>query len=117
MASHLVRLRHEAYIAQAGRCFYCGAPMWESDSVSFAHSLSISPGIAKSLKATAEHLHARCDGGKDTRVNIVAACLCCNQRRHQRKAPPNPDDYREHVRDRLKRGGWHPKSLIARCRA
>ncbi|WP_373322438.1 HNH endonuclease [Vogesella indigofera] len=90
--------------------------MWESDCLSFAQSHSISPRSAKLLKATAEHLQARCDGGQDARQNIVAACHYCNQKRHHRKTPPSPNDYRELVQRRLAKGGWHSKLVLAHCR-
>lgn len=62
MANRLQRLRQSAYRAQNGRCIYCARPMGEH--------------------ATAEHLHARQDGGADHRDNIAAACRGCNHRRH-----------------------------------
>lgn len=62
-AQHLRSLRRAACREQGGLCYYCLLPM-RSD-------------------VTAEHLQARCDGGKDTRENIVAAHRLCNSRRHQ----------------------------------
>ncbi|MNY53348.1 HNH endonuclease [compost metagenome] len=73
--NHLQSLRSAACRAQRGLCFYCLQPM-RGD-------------------VTAEHLQARCDGGKDTRENIVAAHRLCNSRRHQLfpVEPPGPMAY------------------------
>lgn len=111
MSNYLARLRQSAYRAQSGRCFYCGLPMWVRDPESFAASHGITPSHARVLQCTAEHLEARKDGGQDAKRNIVAACFCCNQRRHKRKQAPDPDDYRLLVQQRLTKGGWHPHSL------
>lgn len=111
MRDHLVYLRQSAYLAQSGRCFYCGLPMWVRDPESFAVSHGITPSQARVFQCTAEHLEARKDGGQDTKRNIVAACFCCNQRRHKRKQAPDPDDYRLLVQQRLAKGRWHPQSV------
>ncbi|WP_407931797.1 HNH endonuclease [Devosia sediminis] len=58
-----------------------------------------------SARCTAEHLRARCDGGKDVPENVVAACWLCNKRRYRRKVPPAPEDYRKLVRKRLSKLG------------
>ena len=114
MRDNLVRHRHSAYLAQSRRCFYCGLPMWLSNPDSFATAHGITPGQARLLKCTAEHLEARQDGGQDTKQNIVAACFWCNQRRHKRKRAPDPDDYRLLVQQRLNKGRWHSQSLATR---
>ncbi|WP_353621693.1 HNH endonuclease [Sphaerotilus uruguayifluvii] len=74
------------------------------------------------LRCTAEHLIARCDGGRDEATNIVAACERCNHTRHQRKHPPVPEVYRADVRKRIARGGWHHRwvhdlGLITKARS
>ena len=117
MCNHLAHLRYSAYRAQSGRCFYCGFPMWVRNPESFAAAHGITSPQARLFQCTAEHLEARQDGGKDTKQNIVAACLCCNQRRHGRKEAPGPDDYRLLVQRRLSKGGWHSKSLAILRRA
>src|SRR5471030_1611979 len=91
MAIKLVRRRRSAYATQSGRCYYCDLPMWENNIESFARSHDIKLSQAQSLQCTAEHLQAKKDGGNDTAQNIVAACLCCNSRRHRRKQAPDPN--------------------------
>jgi len=108
----LVRRRHHAYLAQMGRCYYCGLPMWEDDLESFCRDNNISPSQAVHLRCTAEHLLARQDGGRDAADNIVAACQWCNQGRHRRKEPPEPPVYRHLVHKRLRAGRWHPPALL-----
>jgi hypothetical protein len=105
--STLISKRTKASKAQSGRCFYCNAPMCEGDPKLFAAEHGISPAEAKRLRPTAEHLKARCDGGKDSMSNIVAACLHCNMLRHARRRPPSPDRYRAHVSTRIVQGRWH----------
>lgn len=107
MPTSLSRHRHQAYIAQSGRCYYCGEHMWEDDIESFSKSYRLSRRQARLVQCTAEHLHARQDGGTNTRDNIVAACKYCNQRRHKRKNPPPPETYRQFVRSRVQKGKWH----------
>lgn len=58
------------------------------------------------FRCTAEHLHARCKGGKDVLQNIVAACWLCNSRRHRLKAPLAPEDYKKYVPTQLENGRW-----------
>jgi len=94
-ASHLQLqyLRRQASREQAGRCFYCLQPMGRD--------------------ATAEHLVARMDGGKDTRGNIVAACRCCNASRHALFpiAAPDPETFQAFVLLMRAAGQWpaeHP---------
>jgi len=62
MQSRIQKYRQSAARAQQGLCFYCHQLMGND--------------------VTAEHLHARQDGGTDRRSNIVAAHRACNQRRH-----------------------------------
>jgi hypothetical protein len=114
MSKNLVNHRKSAFIAQSGHCFYCKLPMWESDVESFAKAHKISIPQARQVKCTAEHLKACKDGGKDTKQNIVAACLWCNQKRHCRKVAPSPNVYRQLVQRRLSSGRWHCNSLATR---
>ena len=107
MSTKLVRHRKSAHIAQSGRCFYCGFPMWESNIESFAQTHNISLPQAKWFQCTAEHLEARKEGGNDATKNIVAACQWCNQRRHKRKIAPSPNAYRQLIQRRLSKGHWH----------
>jgi hypothetical protein len=65
-------------------------------------------------RCTAEHLRARCDGGRDTSDNVVAACWICNSRRHRRKVPLPPEEYRAFVRKRLARAD-PPIQASKRC--
>lgn len=111
MPSKLVCHRKSAYLSQSGRCYYCNLPMWESDVESFTQAYKVSLRQAKLLKCTAEHLDARMDGGKDNANNIVAACHWCNQKRHQRKLAPGPNEYRNMVRQKLRNGRWICKSI------
>jgi hypothetical protein len=87
--------------------------MWDDDLGSFVLTYRLTRRSAQTLKCTAEHLTARCEGGKDRADNIVAACLICNHRRHQMKRPKSPQDYRRHVQGRVQKGKWH--SFPANC--
>ena len=100
-------LRKSAYNAQHGRCYYCSKPMWLEGIEAFAKAHKYSLVQAKWLKCTAEHLLARANGGNDSAENIAAACWYCNLKRHQRKYPLPPEQYRHHVAKRIKKGGWH----------
>ena len=108
----LAKLRHQAFLHQSGCCHYCGLPTWEKTPEPVAKRLGVKPHQARGLKCTAEHLKPRCNGGKDTPENIVAACLHCNSTRHKFKKPPSPDHYRLHVQKRIANGGWHPGALV-----
>ena len=114
MSKRLANHRKSAYSAQSGRCYYCNLLMWESDGESFAQAHKISTPQARLVKCTAEHLEARKDGGKDTKQNIVAACLWCNQERHRIKVAPSPNVYRQMVQRMLSSGRWHCNSLATR---
>lgn len=85
--------------------------MWEENPKDFASKHNVTKKYAARFKCTAEHLLARCDGGKDQEHNIVAACIFCNSKRHQRKTPLVPPEYRAHIQKRLQKGKWHPKTL------
>lgn len=119
MSQSLKRFRIVAFAHQAGRCYYCGLPMWTQDPLSFARQYGITPRQAKRLQCTAEHLKARQDGGEDSFANLVAACLYCNQMRHRyKKVAPTPDRYRNRVQARCLvstdtgRGSFRPPSLL-----
>lgn len=101
MTTQLQRSRQLAYDHQGGKCYYCGLRMW----------LGASSGPSL-LRCTAEHLLARSEGGRDDPTNIVAACLHCNQTRHKRKRPPEPQIYRAEVRRRVARGAWLPMPVL-----
>ena len=111
----LYRTRVAAYHRQAGRCYYCGVLMWLSDASRFAAQHSLSCGVTRWLQCTAEHLKPRRDGGNDSPPNVVAACYCCNLRRHKgRNTAPTPDAYRNLVRRRVSRRGWHALPIFER---
>lgn len=113
MPSKIATLRERAYQRQNCRCCYCGLPMvLHSDLPSFADRLGIRPSGAQALLCTAEHLEARCDGGRDSQANIAAACVTCNQRRHRMRPAPTPDAYRAIVQVQMKNGCWHRRALI-----
>ena len=111
MPTLLVKSRHHAYICQSQRCFYCNAPMWEGDPTSFVAQYRVPKRLAQRLQCTAEHLTPKCDGGADSKENIVAACLHCNSTRHKFRTPPDPERYRQHVQRRVAQGKWQPKPL------
>jgi hypothetical protein len=100
--------RLRKFEAQKGRCFYCDLPMWEGDCADFRKRYGLSEGQARWLRCTAEHLVARCDGGRDEDDNIVAACRFCNAARHRVARPRDPAAHRAHIAKRLRKGGWHP---------
>ena len=113
MSSPLAKYRHSAYVAQAGCCFYCGLPMWEDKPESFARALGLTQGQARMLRSTAEHLHARCDGGRDARENIVAACAHCNHKRHLgRKVARDWPAHKAWVQRRLSAGAWFDRAML-----
>lgn len=108
----LVSVRHQSFINQLGRCFYCTGPMWFDNPAIFASRYKISLRQASQFQCTAEHLTARKDGGSNSQSNIVAACLCCNSRRHQRKSDLSPDRYKALVKSRIEANRWHPPQIL-----
>ncbi|CAN7310948.1 HNH endonuclease [Acidovorax delafieldii] len=109
--SKLVKLRHQAYCKQGGRCYYCNLPIWDGpDESEFAAKHRLTTALARLLKATAEHLKAQQDGGADVPGNIAAACHFCNLRRHagRQDSAPSAKEYRKHVQERIAVGKWHP---------
>ena len=105
--SRIQELRGQSFERQAGKCYYCRQPMWHEQSDAFARSHGISPAKARHLKATAEHLTPRSDGGADSDQNIVAACTYCNGHRHRARVILPPERYQSKVRARLAQGKWH----------
>lgn len=102
----LKNIRRRKMLAQEGRCYYCGLPMWDA---ALDHPLPATGNAGRrprALQCTAEHLLPRSEGGADTAENIVAACLFCNSARHQRKRPPTPEAYRVYVQRRMAAGRW-----------
>jgi hypothetical protein len=112
MPNTISKNRFVAFQEQSGRCYYCGSPMWLSNADEYAAKHAISRSAAARFQCTAEHLVARCDGGKNNKSNIVAACIFCNTNRHMRKKPPTPDSYKSHIAKQLRRGKWLPDSLL-----
>jgi hypothetical protein len=115
MAKSLFRFRLDAFRRQAGRCYYCTAPMWLEDAPAFARTYGLTDRAARLLQCTAEHLHAKRDGGADSMHNVVAACRFCNGKRHWgRKVAPSATTYLRLVRSRLAQGRWHCPQIMAR---
>jgi hypothetical protein len=105
--SNIKRLRARAFHCQGGRCYYCGLPMWSEAPPALSEVGGVKFLTSAALRCTAEHLVAKCEGGRDQATNIVAACSFCNRGRHQRKCPLPPQDFAELVRGRLAKGKWH----------
>lgn len=106
----LKTLRHQAFVRQNCRCFYCSLPIWEGDPKGFIARHGISLRKAKHLQCTAEHLIAQQDGGGESVLNVAAACLWCNRMRHlkrQHKAP-SPEKYKNRVAQLIAKRRWHP---------
>jgi 5-methylcytosine-specific restriction endonuclease McrA len=106
MAKSYIGARNAAAKKQNYCCFYCNAPMWQKDLVTFAATHQISTKKARFLQCTAEHLQPQSNGGKHISGNIVAACFFCNNKRHARKKVPSPPDYKRLVQQRVLRGQW-----------
>ena len=109
----LQRLRSQAFHAQSGLCYYCGIRMWLDNPA----ELPQPHRAINARKCTAEHLIARCDGGRDTAENIVAACHHCNTTRHKRKKPRAAAEQRSYVVRRVGAGKWWPESVATELRA
>ena len=109
----LVKPRSQAFSKQKGLCYYCEQSVCTNDLLEFASKYHIPVSKAKILECTGEHLVPFKDGGGNSVKNIVAACWFCNQGRHQRKAEPTPDEYKDMVQRRLSRGRWHELRLVA----
>lgn len=79
---------------QNGKCYYCLRQTWVPAIHRREYAinrLGIKERLLSDLRATAEHLRKREDGGTDDPRNIVMACNECNRERGWR----NP---LEHVR-------------------
>ncbi|WP_439609526.1 HNH endonuclease [Hydrogenophaga sp.] len=114
----LPELRRIAFQRQCGLCIYCRLPMIPREAIDqFSAELAISPQQAHEMTATAEHLQARCDGGADTEMNVAAAHLVCNTRRHRMRPAPPPEKYKAMVQVQLARGCWLKKALRQRLDA
>lgn len=94
--------RHAAAESQNWRCHYCELPMGGKGSP-YAEAIS---SERKRLLVTAEHLHARQDGGQDSQNNIVAAHAICNQCRHRSKRSRSPTEFATYVKSRLAKKKW-----------
>nr|WP_229228763.1 HNH endonuclease [Comamonas thiooxydans] len=85
--------------------------MWErANQLAFARQYRLSSKQLALHQSTAEHLHARQDGGRDAEHNIAAACRFCNVNRHKGRTgnAPSPQQYKAHVQRRIAQGKWHP---------
>jgi 5-methylcytosine-specific restriction endonuclease McrA len=107
MPHYLKTMRARAYISQNGSCYYCGVRMWLEDPHEIREKFGISRRAIRLIRCTAEHLHARSDGGSDAKANIVAACWFCNQTRHRRKRPLDALQFRNLVKKRVRAKRWH----------
>lgn len=103
----LQRIRIQAFHAQGGRCYYCQLPMWIASPPSLPAAGGVKRLTSQALRCTAEHLIAKCDGGRDQAANIVAVCEFCNRRRHRRKCALPAERFRELVSRRMAIGKWH----------
>jgi len=103
----LVKPRTSAFINQNGLCYYCNQPMWLKRTDELTVKYTLTPGQARQLQCTGEHLLSHKDGGSVSPNNIVAACRFCNNRRHRRIKPVDPEMHRVRVRSRIGRGRWH----------
>lgn len=102
----LTKIRRKKMLAQRGRCYYCGLPMWDKALDQQLPKSCRSTKLPKALQCTAEHLKPRSEGGEDSEANVVAACIFCNAARHRRKRPRSPADHLAHVRKRMDAGRW-----------
>lgn len=112
MSNSLQITRARAFSRQDGRCCYCHKSMWLSDPIQFAAQQNLTLKQALRFQCTAEHLTARKDGGGNDASNIAAACRFCNRHRHGRKADLTPGQFKILVQSRMKRGRWHPRSIL-----
>ena len=113
MSNNRVRYRQLAVARQHGRCCYCGMPVVLKENLEgFESAHGLSKARAEALQCTAEHLQARCDGGRDEENNIAAACITCNQRRHRMIPAPEYDHYFQIVQRQMERRAWHKHALL-----
>ena len=107
MSQPIKSKRLRAYNSQHGKCYYCGIRMWLDDPHEVRQNRRVPLRALSQMRCTAEHLHARSDGGSDKRSNIVAACLFCNRNRHRMKRPMDAAKYREFVKKRIRKKRWY----------
>ncbi len=107
----LAKPRAQAFKAQGGRCYYCNLPMWQANPEAFAARYGLTSRQVQILHCTGEHLVAHKDGGGVGRDNIVAACWRCNHGRHARKDDLSSEQFKNLVKKRMKRRGWHSEGL------
>jgi 5-methylcytosine-specific restriction endonuclease McrA len=93
MNPKIQRYRTQAAIRQTHRCYYCDRLMWDGDPATlaaFCTDNGLTRRQSRQRLRTAEHLVPKCEGGRDSRANIAAACKTCNTARHrpQRGLPP-----------------------------
>jgi hypothetical protein len=106
------KIRNHQAVRQRWRCYYCDQPMWCEKPEAFAARHGLTRDQASQLQLTAEHLRARCEGGRHSYRNIAAACLFCNRMRHQTgRQHLSPADYARYVRAELSLGRWHGISI------
>lgn len=104
--------RKRAFVLQRGRCHYCSVQMWLVSPTELPSGSRSEAALAK-LRCTAEHLVAKCDGGKDAASNIVAACARCNHTRHRIAESPEPAAYLRLVAKQVAQGSWHQRWVYA----
>lgn len=109
----LKSIRKQKMNEQGGHCFYCALPMWDKATEKNIARQLLRKVAPKALQCTAEHLHPRSEGGKDTAVNIVAACWFCNTQRHRRKLPRSPEVHRQYVQRQMAAGRWLAKQFAS----
>lgn len=112
--SQLTHSRSAAYLAQGGYCCYCCLPMPEpGQHEATAARLGLSPKIARAIECTAEHLHAKGEGGTEGQANIVAAHRVCNERRHrQPQHVLEPEVMFDSAVKQVAAGGWHRRRIL-----
>lgn len=114
MPNKLSHLRAQAASNKSFRCVYCQLPMWAGDPAAFIDRFELSKRQAKLFQCTAEHLRAQCEGGKDTKAIIAAACRHSNQMRHRTANPLEPTEFQKRVRRRVGKGAWFPDRVAAK---
>lgn len=102
MTNKIANYRNAAAQRQKWLCHYCNLPMGGEGTPYTTYI----PLKKKYLLVTAEHLHARQDGGADTEDNIVAAHAICNRRRHKSGLSKSPTTLANHVKSRLAKNRW-----------
>ena len=113
IVTKLQKFRNEAAEAQHWLCCYCRLPMGGEGS---PWRWTLEP-LGKAFEASAEHLVPRCDGGQDTRGNIAAAHVRCNQRRHRRRRAMTPERFAAFVRRRIGSGRSFCREAFERLRS